>query len=459
VKTIPNIPPADLRASVSGEVIISDDPAYDDARRVFFTGFDRRPVAVVRAADASDVAHVVNVARETGAELAVRSGGHSPAGHGTSDGGIVLDLSAMNAVEVDADRRTAWAQTGATAGDYTRAAGEHGLATGFGDTPSVGIGGITLSGGLGFFVRMNGLTIDDLLAAEVVTADGERLEVDAESHGDLFWALRGGGGNFGVATRLRYRLHPVDEVVGGMLILPASADVITGLVAAAADAPEELSVIANIMKAPPLPFIPAEQHGKPIVIAPMVFAGDADAGTRAIAPIRALATPLADMVRPLRYPEMYAGPEAPRPAFAAGANALVDALPAGAEDAILEHLETATAAMAVVQLRVLGGAMARVPNDATAFGLRGARLLVNVTALHQRAEERAEQQAWADTLLRTLADGTALGAYVGFLSDDSAESVGRAYRPETLERLAQVKRRYDPHNVFRLNLNVLPDAA
>lgn len=355
--------------------------------------------------------------------------------------------------------RTAWAQTGATAGDYTRVAGEHGLATGFGDTPSVGVGGITLSGGLGFFVRKNGLTIDDLLAAEVVTADGQRLEVDAETNGDLFWALRGGGGNFGVATRLRFRLHAVDEVVGGMLILPASADVITGLIAAAAEAPEDLSVIANVMKAPPLPFIPAEQHGKPIVIAPMVYAGDAEAGERAIAPIRALATPLADMVRPLRYPEMYAGPEAPRPVFAAGANVLLDELPAGAGEVVLEHLETATAALAIVQLRVLGGAMGRVPSDATAFGFRAARLLVNVTALHQHAEERAEQQAWASMLPRSLSDGTAPGAYVGFLSDDGADSVGRAYPSETLERLAQVKHRYDPGNLFRLNLNVLPDAA
>ena len=309
-------------------MIGSDDPGYDDARRVFFTGFDLRPAAIVRAADASDVARVVTFARETGAELAVRSGGHSRAGHGTSGGGIVLDLSAMNAVEIDADGRTAWAQTGVTAGAYTKATGEHGLATGLGDTATVGLGGITLGGGFGYLVRKNGLTIDDLLAAEVVTADGELLEVDEETHADLFWALRGGGGNFGVATRLRFRLHEIDDVVGGMLLLPASTDVITGLLAAADAAPEELSMIANILKAPPLPFIPAEHHGKPVVIALMVYAGDAEAGERAIAPIRALATPLADMVRPIRYPEMYAGPEGPPPAFAAGTNILVDGLPA-----------------------------------------------------------------------------------------------------------------------------------
>ena len=275
MKTAPDIPISSLRADLNGTVIASNHPGYDDARGVFFTGFDRRPAAIVRVADASDVSRVVNLARETGAELAVRSGGHSRAGHGTSEGGIVLDLSDMNAVEIDAESRTAWAQPGVRAGDYTRATGKHGLATGLGDTPTVGLGGITLGGGVGFLVRKYGLTIDDVLGAEVVTADGELLRVDEETHADLFWALRGGGGNFGVATRLRFRLHEIDEVVGGMLLLPASPEVITELVAAAEAAPEQLSMIANVIKAPPLPFIPAERHGKPIVLALMVFAGDA----------------------------------------------------------------------------------------------------------------------------------------------------------------------------------------
>src|SRR3954451_18701505 len=231
--TTSDIPLSDLRAELNGNVIAPEDPGYDDARGVFFTGFDRRPAAVVRAADASDVSRIVNLARETGAELAVRSGGHSRAGHGTSEGGIVLDLSEMNAVDIDVDGRTAWAQPGVKAGDYTKATGEHGLATGLGDAPTVGVGGITLGGGVGFLVRRNGLTIDDLLGAEGVTAAGELLEVDEDNHSDLFWALRGGGGNFGVAPRLRLRLHEVDEVLGGMLVLPGSTEVITELIAAA----------------------------------------------------------------------------------------------------------------------------------------------------------------------------------------------------------------------------------
>jgi FAD/FMN-containing dehydrogenase len=453
VKTTPDIPISSLRAELNGRVITPGDPRYDDARGVFFTGFDSRPAAVVRVHDASDVARVVKLAREAGAELAVRSGGHSRAGYGTSEGGIVLDLSEMNAVEIDAEGRTAWAQPGVTAGEYTRATGEDGLATGLGDTAGVGVGGITLSGGIGFLVRKNGLTIDDVLGAEVVTADGEILEVDDETHTDLFWALRGGGGNFGVATRLRFRLHEIDHVLGGMLVLPASADVITGLVAAAEAAPEELSMIANIIKAPPMPFVPAERHGTPVVLAMMVFAGDAEAGARAIAPIRALATPLADMVRPIRYQEMYEGPEGPRPGFDAGTNLLVDAFVPGAAEAILEHLETSTAAMAAAQIRVLGGAMARVPDGATAFGHRGAKMMLNVAAMYTSPDEGPEHEAWVSSLATALADDTS-AAYVGFLGDDGDRSVRRAYPPATLERLAAVKRRYDPDNLFRRNLNV-----
>jgi FAD/FMN-containing dehydrogenase len=456
VKSTLEIQGSNLRADLNGKVIGAGDPEYDDLRRVFFTGFDRRPSAIVRAADASDVARVVKLARETDAELAVRSGGHSRAGHGTSEGGIVLDLSALNGVEIDPERRTAWAQTGISAGDYTNATGVYGLATGLGDTPSVGLGGIALAGGIGYLVRKNGLAIDDVLAAEVVTADGELLDVDGETHADLFWALRGGGGNFGVATRLKLRLHDIDEVVGGMLLLPATPDVITGLVAAADEAPEELSTIANVLKAPPLPFIPAERHGTPVVLAQMVYAGGAEDGDRAIAPIRALASPLADMVRPIRYPEMYAVPEGPHPARDAGTNILVEALPARAAETILEHLETATAALAAVQLRVLGGAMARVPEDATAFGHRGAKIMVNIAAVYGRPEERVEHETWVNDLAHELSGGATAPAYVGFLGDEGAEGVRRAYPPATLERLAEVKRRYDPDNVFRLNSNVSP---
>ena len=212
---------------------------------------------------------MVNAAREGGLELAVRSGGHSRPGYGTVDGGLVIDLSGMNGVEIDADGETAWVETGATAGKYTLATAERGRVTGFGDTGSVGIGGITLAGGIGFLARKTGLTIDNLLAAEVVTADGEVVQASEDSEPDLFWAIRGGESNFGVATRFQLRLAEISEIVGGMLILPASPQVITGFLEAAQAAPEELSTIANVMLAPPMPFVPEEAHGKPVADGPV----------------------------------------------------------------------------------------------------------------------------------------------------------------------------------------------
>src|SRR5215204_7257429 len=251
-----------VRADVSGAVIGPDDAEYDRARAVFYGGFDLYPAVIVRVADEVDIARVIALARETGLELAVRSGGHSVIGQGVSDGGIVIDLAGMRAIDVDAEGRTAWAQTGLTALEFTTATHAHGLGVGFGDTGSVGIGGITLGGGVGYLVRKHGLTIDDLLAAEVVVADGELLRVDAQTHPDLFWAIRGGGGNFGVVTRFQYRLHEVDTIVGGMMILPATPEVVASFVAEAEAAPEELSTIANVMVAPPMPFLPPEAHGQ-----------------------------------------------------------------------------------------------------------------------------------------------------------------------------------------------------
>ena len=241
-----------------------------------------------------------------------------------------------------------------------------------------------------------------------------------------------------------------------MLMLPASAEVIAGPAAAAEAAPGELSVIANVMRAPPLPFVPAAQHGRPVVMARMVCAGDAEAGERAIAPIRALAPPLADRVRPIRYPEIYE--KGPRPAIDGGTNVLVDGLAPGAGETILEHLETSTAQIPIVQLRVLGGAVARVPDDATAFGYRGARLMVNVTAIDNSPEEGPEHKAWASGLATALSDGAA-AAYAGFLGDEGEHGVRRAYPPATLDRLARVKRQYDPGDLFRLNENIRPAEA
>ena len=240
---VPSI--SELRALFNGRVIAPDDPRYEQARTVFYGGVDRCPAAIVRVADAGDVSRLVSVAREAGIELAIRSGGHSNAGHSTTEGGIVLDLSGMKDLQINVQEHTAWAETGLTAGEYVTAAAAHGLTTGFGDTGTVGLGGITLGGGVGYLVRKHGLTIDNLLAAEVVTADGQLLYVDDKNHPDLFWAIRGGGGNFGVATRFQFKLHAVDLILGGMLVLPATPDAIASFIALAESAPDELSTIAE----------------------------------------------------------------------------------------------------------------------------------------------------------------------------------------------------------------------
>ena len=443
-----------LRSIFDGRAISSNDASYDEARAVFYGRFDRRPALIVRAKDASDVSRVVARARESGLELAVRSGGHSLAGHGVSEGGVVLDLRAMKALKIDSAGRTAWAEAGLTAGEYTNAAGAHGLATGFGDTGSVGIGGLTLGGGVGYLVRKHGLTIDDLLAAEVVTAEGQLLRVDSETHPDLFWAIRGGGGNFGVATRFQFRLHEVDTIVGGMLILPATPQIITSFVAEAESAREELSTIATVMKAPPLPFLPAEVHGKLIVMAKLVFAGDVEAGEHAIAPFRSLTDPVVDMVKPMRYPEIFPPDQGSHP-VASIRTMFLETIDRSVSETIAEHLRASPAQMAAIEIRALGGAIGRVSADATAFAHRRSRIMVNIAAMYADPREAAVHDAWANDFARALRQGDR-GTYVGFLGDEGEARVREAYPGSTWERLAAVKDRYDPSNLFRLNQNVPP---
>jgi FAD/FMN-containing dehydrogenase len=446
---------AQLGREVEGAVILPGDASYDSARAVFYRGIDRRPAGIVQAAGAADVARTVRFAAETGLELAVRSGGHSVAGFGTSDGGIVLDLNSIRSLDVDIRGRTAWAGTGLTAGEFTAAVGAHGLAVGFGDAASVGIGGITLGGGVGFLHRRYGLTADSLLAAEVVTADGRLVRTDAETHPELFWALRGGGGNFGVATRLRFRLHEVGDVTGGMLILPGSPRVLTRFLAEAGAAPDELSGIVNVMKAPPMPMIPAEHHGRPVLLALLVHAGPAGAGERALAPFRTMATPIVDGLQAMRYPALYEEPgEAPKPAAMAVRSRFLDAVDQATAERVIDHLHASTAPMSVAQFRVLGGAVARVPMEATAFAHRDRAMMVAVAATFDSAGDAEEHEAWVAELAGSLP--TASGAYVGFLADEGPEGVRAAYPGSTGERLRRVKALWDPENRFRLNQNVVP---
>jgi FAD/FMN-containing dehydrogenase len=365
----------------------------------------------------------------------------------------LLDLSEMKDIQIDTNERTSWAEPGLMAGEYTTATAAHGLATGLGDTGSVGLGGITLGGGVGYLVRKYGLTIDSLLAAEVVTADGQILNVNEKNHPDLFWAIRGGGGNFGVVTRFKFKLYEVDKVYGGMLILPATADAIASFIAAAGSAPEELSTIANIMSAPPMPFLPAEVHGKLIIMGMLIYAGNEADGEKAIAPFRALATPYADMIKPMSYPEIYPPDAEDYHPVAAGRTMFVDQVDRSVAETILKHLQSSTASMAVTQLRVLGGAMARVPADATAFAHRSSKIMANLAALYDKPEQKAIHEAWVSDFQKAIQQNDR-GAYVNFLADVDAAQVRAAYPGSTWDRLRQIKAKYDPSNLFHMNQNI-----
>ena len=444
----------ELRAQLTGELITAADPAYDEARQVVFKGIDKRPLAVARVAGAGDVAAVVSAARDGGLDLAIRSGGHSRSGYGTVDRGLVIDLSAMNAVDIDPTgqppgsrpaRRPASTRSPPAQGARDRFR-RHRLGRHRRDHAA---------GGMGFLARKTGLTIDNLLAAEVVTAEGEVVQTSEDSEPDLFWAIRGGGSNFGVATRLRLLLTKVSEIVGGMLILPASPQVITGFLEAAHAAPEELSTIANVMIAPPMPFLPKAAHGTPVLIGQFAYVGPVDQAEQVIAPFRALAEPLADMVRSMRYPELFEGPEQ-QVNFMTAANFFADTLEPAAAEAILEHLPKSKAPMRAVQMRVLGGALARVPNEATAFAHRDRRLFVNVAAMYMDGAEATTHDDWVNGVADSLGrDGT--GGYVGFLGDEDEATVRAAYPGATWDRLRELKRRYDPDNLFHVNHNIPPE--
>jgi FAD/FMN-containing dehydrogenase len=442
-----------LKEAFGDACILPGDADYDDARTGYLGGYDRKPAVIVRPSGAEDVSRVVDFARAEGLELAVRGGGHGFAGHSTTDGGIVLDLGQMNRIDIDVPSRTAWAETGATTGAFTKAAGEHGLAVGFGDAGSVGIGGITLGGGVGFLVRKHGLTIDSLLAAEVITADGRMIHTDALSEPDLFWAIRGGGGNFGVVTRLKFRLHEIPAFTGGMLFLPATAENLTRFIAAAETAPEALSVIVNVMPAPPMPFLPAEARGKLVIMALMAFAGPDVEAQAALRPFREIAAPIADLVRPMPYAEMFPPEDHSLHPTVAFRNFFKDRFTAEDAETIVGRLESSDAPMRIAQVRVLGGAAARVPNDATAYAHRDAPIMASVVAFYTSPEDRFVRDRWAADFASALKPRE--GAYVNFLGKEP-ERVRGAYPGATWDRLAAIKRRYDPDNLFRLNHNVPP---
>jgi FAD/FMN-containing dehydrogenase len=458
----PSFVPADdqleaLRPRLAGQLITAASADFDAARKVVNISVDRRPLAIVQAASPQDVAETVRFARDRGLPLAVRSGGHSVAHYSVVDDVILVDLSGMKCVSIDPEARVARVQAGATSGDLAGPANAHGLALSTGDTHSVGMGGLTTGGGIGFMVRKYGLAIDNLIAAQVVTAAGDIVTASAGEHPDLFWGIRGGGGNFGIITEFTYRLAPVGQILGGLLLLPASREVIRGYLDYVAAAPDDLTTIADLTHAPPAPFVPQQRVGELVLSILVCWAGSVAEGERALAPLRALATPVADVVGPIPYPDIYqftAHQAAPhgvsiRSMFA-------DELSDAALDAALAAVEHATSPFSLVQFRGLGGAMGRVAADATAFAHRDKRYLVAVIGLWlDAAEDATRHGAWTESLWQTIRpEGS--GVYVNFLEKEGAERLRDAYPPATFARLAQIKRQYDPRNMFRFNQNIPP---
>lgn len=446
-----------LRSRLAGTLLTPADPGYDAARGTLYVTLDRRPLAIVRAATARDVAAAVDTAREHGLPLAVRGGGHSLAHHSVIDDALVVDLSGMKRVNVDPITRTARVQAGATSGDLAGPAHEHDLALSTGDTHSVGMGGLTTGGGIGFMARKHGLAIDNLLSAQVVIASGEIVTASPDEHPDLFWAIRGGGGNAGIVTEFTFRLAPAGQVLGGVLLLPASRAVLRGYLDYAATAPDDLTTIANLHHAPPAPFVPRDRVGEVVLSILVTWTGSAADGERALAPLRALAAPVADTISSIPYPAIYRYTDHQALPHAASIRSMfAHDLSDATLDAALAAMERSTSPFSLIQFRGMGGAIARVGPDATAFAHRTQRYFVAVIGLWlDPAEDAAPHTAWTEALWRAIRpEGS--GVYVNFLENEGADRVHEAYPGETYARLAAIKRAYDPGNLFRFNQNVPP---
>jgi FAD/FMN-containing dehydrogenase len=433
------------------------DAEFDDARAIFAGGFDFRPAVIVRPADANEVAQAIALAHERGLELAVRSGGHSAAGFGTTDGGVVLDLGNLNAVAVDTDAQTVWAETGMRARDLAGALGSHGSVVPLGDSGVVGIGGLTLGGGVGYLSRKYGLTIDHLLAADVVTADGELLTATVNDHSDLFWAIRGGGGNFGVVTRLQFGLIDLPSVVGGVLIFPASAQAVNALMDVVQAAPDQLTAVVTVGVLR-VPAIPEEWHGRPVIMVQLCCASAAD-DEAAIKAIRAVGTPLVDTVRAMSFAEIYPPPPSVKlHPKSVGRTMFLSHVDRAAADTIMNYIEESDAMSRGVQIRVLGGAVSQVSDDATAYAHRTKSVIASVSSSYLPLDDKQMRKAWADEFTAALDQGVA-GAYVNLMGEEGPDGVRAAYPGSTWDRLAAIKARYDPENVFRRNHNIPPQVT
>jgi FAD/FMN-containing dehydrogenase len=449
----------DLRALVRGSIIGPDDDGYEEARVVYNAMIDRRPAAVVRAANAGDVMAAVDFARENGLDLAVRGGGHSVPGFGTCDGGVVIDLSGMRGVRVDPATSTARAEGGATWGDFNAATYPFGLATTGGIISTTGVGGLTLGGGIGYLTRGFGLSLDNLVSADVVTADGRFQTASERENADLFWALRGGGGNYGVVTSFEFRLHPVKDIYGGPMFFELSevANVLEFFRSYIADAPEEMGAFPAFQIAPPLPFIPEDRHGDTFIAMVACWAGPLEQGESALKPFHDVAPVVAEFVGPMPYPAL---------------NSAFDALvPPGlqhywkasfvkelTDDGIAAHLKYGPEVPVVnstVHIYPINGAAHRVASDATAFAYRDANFATVIAGMWPDPSQNEANTKWVRDYYDAFAPHSEAGGYINFMAGDDQDRIKANYKGN-YDRLVEIKRKFDPDNLFHLNQNISP---
>jgi FAD/FMN-containing dehydrogenase len=449
-----------FRGRMRGEVLVPGDPGFDHARTIWNAMIDRRPAVIARCMGVADVQQSVRFGREQNLTVAVRGGGHNIAGNAVCDGGLMVDLSAMRHVTIDPDTRRAYVGPGATLHDFDHEAQAFALATPIGINSTTGVAGLTLGGGFGWLTRKYGLTVDSLLSAHVVTADGRFQKADEDENAELFWALRGGGGNFGIVTLFDFALHPVGpEVLAGLMVFPPDRGILQQYRAFVEHAPDELSVWVVVRKAPPLPFLPAAVHGQDILALAVCYAGEIDEGQRLIAPLRTFGTVLGEHIGPVPY-EMWQ--QAFDPMLTPGARNYwkshnFSTLPDDLLDLVVEYGRRVPSPHCEVFIGQLGGRATQLPEDSTAYPHRNAGFVMNVHGRWQTAPEDRPGIEWARGFFNASSRFATGGVYVNFMTQDETDRVGAAYGKH-YDRLVKIKDRYDPDNVFSMNQNIRPSA-
>lgn len=452
----------DFTSQLRGNVLLPDDPSYDEARQIWNAMIDRRPGMIVRCLGASDVIQSVNLAREHSLLLSIKGRGHNIAGNAVCDGGLMIDLSQMRSVRIDPANRRAYVEPGASLGDFDSEAQAFGLATPLGINSTTGVAGLTLGGGFGWLSRKYGLTCDNLVAVDLVTAEGELVRASTTDNPDLFWAVRGGGGNFGIVTLFEYALHPVGpEILAGLIVFPArqAPQLLSRYRDYVASLPEETNVWVVLRKAPPLPFLPEEVHGQDVVVLALFHAGDLQKGQQLVEPLRGFGQPCGEHVGVMPYAGWQ---QAFDPLLTPGARNYwkshnFSKLTDGALGTVIDYAGKLPTDQTEIFIGLLGGKISNVAPDTTAYAQRGAQFVLNV---HTRWESSTDDQrciAWArDFFDASAADATG-GVYVNFMTDEEQSRIGAAYG-SGYDRLSQLKARYDPKNLFRMNQNIQPAA-